>query len=130
VARTLITLRGLREAYPSMFAAQTWFDSEEFLDAPMETPLLRLPDKIVCRGMAPFDSTLCPTAVQLADLYVRHPLADVWHGFLWCADTDRWHQRVFVGGLGMERGFSGSGFQIHRFVTFTEDWGIPVWDAA
>lgn len=121
-----ITLWSLRSAHPELFAQQTWFAGEAFVQRPLGSPLERLPDNVIERGQ--FPSADCPSAVELAELFVRTPTAPIWNGFLWCSDADQWGQRVFVGGLGTQRGFAGNGvFQIHRFVNFTDEWGVPVW---
>lgn len=120
-----VTLRSLVAAHPHQFAAQTWYLTEAFVDrrlgASLEVPLKSKPFR-----EEPAQST-CPSAVALADLYLRHPNLELWRGFVWCKDSDQWGQRIFVGGLEMRRGFSGGGFQIHRHITVTDDWRLPVW---
>lgn len=122
----MVTILSLREQFPKLFAAQTWFAEEPFASQLLLRRIDDLPRYLSNPGRLP--RRRCPRAVQLVELYTRTPTEPLWHRFLWCEDTDRWGQRVFVGGIGMERGFLGTGFQIHRFVTFTSDWGTPIWD--
>ena len=122
-----VTLADLVRAHPKLFYPQTWYLDEEFMHCPMEEALPGLPDAVLCSGVVPDDSWLSPTAVQLADLYVRIPDAEVWERFLWCADLDQWGQRIFVGGVTQ---VSPRALQIHRHLHITKRWGIPRWNAA
>lgn len=120
-----VTLKDLLRDHPEQFAPQTWYRGEAFLDRALGKHL-DLPNKVLSECTVPPPSR-CPTAVELADLYVRFPTLPCWRGFLWCKDADQWGQRIFVGGIGMDRGFKGNGFQIHRFVQPTPDWGTLQW---
>jgi hypothetical protein len=120
--RELITLVRLRRDYPYLFYAQSWFTGEPFMTAPLETPLPRLPDQVTCRGMVPTNSWTLPTAVQLAELYVRYPNAEVWQNWLWTSDCDQQGQRIYVGGV-----TNGKGFEIHRHLAITNRWCQVGW---
>lgn len=119
------TLRSLLEAHPEQFAAQSWYLGEAFLERRLGRRLEGMPQ--ISGGLIVPEPHKCPTAVELADLYLREPQRDIWRKFLWCKDADQWGQRIFVGGLGMTRGFSGQRFQIHRFVQPTPEWLVAVW---
>ena len=120
-----VTLKDLIQEHPEQFAAQSWYLGEAFLERRLGRRLEGLPH--LCPGLVVPEPHKCPTAVELADLYLREPHRALWHGFVWCKDADQWGQRIFVGGLGMDRGFKGRGFQIHRLVQPTHDWKVAVW---
>ena len=120
-----VTLKDLLQEHPTAFASQSWYLGEPFLERRLGRRLEGLPQ--ICPGFDMPEPHKCPTAVELADLYLREPQRDLWKSFLWCKDSDQWGQRIFVGGLGMSRGFDGKGFQIHRYVVPTPDWVVAVW---
>lgn len=123
-----MTILRLQREYPHLFAPQTWYAGESFIERRLLHPLPGIPARVAPVGDL-LASVACPWAVELVDLFVRFPNAPMWERFLWCADTDQWGQRIFVGGLRMSRGFAGTGlFQIHRWVRPTADWGVPLWD--
>lgn len=105
-----MTLSELRTTFPELFYGhghpEEWFRDEGFMQ--------REP-----RAISPFFDTLPVRpedagpvyAVDLAALYVRSPDASVWRRCLWTDDTDRWGNRVYVGGVGL---YGIDAFQIHR----------------
>ena len=120
-----MTLRELRRAYPELFYDQTWFEGEPFLDttAPLDAPTA--PPSNVLTGVDPNHWAFLPLAVTLAQQFVRHPGSLIWTRYLWCADTDRYGQRIYVGGA---TGANGGKFEIHRHLAINERWGVATWD--
>ncbi len=112
-------MRSLRAAHPRLFYEQEWFFGEAFMDRPLRHPLPAVPTSIVNRGRVPTDR-LQPTAVELADLYVRTFYDPVWRNYLWTSDVDAHGQRVYVG-------VNGHGLEIHRHLAITDRWGVPLW---
>jgi hypothetical protein len=66
--------------------------------------------------------TQLPSAAALATIYAQHPSCPHFAGWLWTRDTDRQGQRVYVGGTRF-----GKGFQVHRHLHLTDDWGVALW---
>lgn len=121
----VITLRTLRRDHPDRFYRQDWFEEEPFMDRPLEHVLtvgpLPMPSGVLDFPEVPKQwMGELPTAVQLADLYVRHPDHATWSRYLWCRDTDAQGQRIYVGS-------NGRGLEIHRHLHLTSRWGVPLW---
>ena len=115
-----MTLRELRTYHPHLFAEQTWYLGEAFMDWDAGNPV-RLPTFTPC---ATPNGQELPRAAMLAKLFVTYPNARVWGQYLWCADTDRFGQRVYVGGVSEA---NGRKFEIHRHLAITERWGCATW---
>lgn len=114
-----VTLRSLRAAYPHRFYPQDWFDGEAFLDTPLPNAPRNVPSS-VATSYAPADGMDLPLAVELAWAYLLVPGAPCWSRYLWCADTDRHGQRIYLGD-------NGRGLEIHRHLHLTSRWGIARW---
>ncbi len=112
----LATYRGL------FYSQQSWYRDEAFMRTLPNEREPRTPTHVVKAGKVPRTSKGLPLAVDLANAYVRDPMAEIWDGYLWCRDKDRIGQRIFVGGLA-----EGKGFQLHRHLHITERWGTPSW---
>ena len=115
-----MTLAELRAASPHLFYAQTWFSGEAFLRTLPSDPLPAAPTRLVRLGEIPSSRQGLPSAVDLAHQYVQSPDAPIWRKYLWCAETDRDGQRIYVGGV-----TATTGFQIHRHLAITMKWGVP-----
>lgn len=119
----MMTIAELRDEHPDLFYPQDWFIEEEFVHQKPSPQLVSFPAVL---KPAPNEPATEPTirAVDLLNLYVRTPGHPMWHYFLWCADTDRFGQRIYIGGTNVGR---VPGMQIHRHLTLTEAWVIPTW---
>lgn len=116
-----MTLARLLATHPERFYPQTWYLGEAFLDTEVPDVVPPLPHYVLMHAMhKPPPDLMLPFAAVLAGLYLAHPTNPMWRRYLWCADTDRQGQRVYVGA-------NGKGFEIHRHLHLTERWGIPVW---
>jgi hypothetical protein len=113
----------MRDAHPSLFCPQTWFETEDFAHKRL-SPLIGLPTHVVrCPGEVPMSAVDELTdAVLLVDLFLRYPLDPVFRGYLWTADTDAQGQRVYIGGTA-----NGRGLELHRHLHLTDRWSLPVW---
>ncbi len=117
-----MTLVELIAANRSLFYHQAWYNGEAFTRTlPNESRWLA-PTRVIGRGAVPSSSKGLHLAVDLAHAYVRDPMNTAWDGWLWARDVDQHGQRIFVGGLAQ-----GHGFQIHRHLQITSDWGTPRW---
>lgn len=115
-----MTLRELIAANPDRFLAQTWYDAEPFMDIDCP-PAIRLP--AFSSAPSPNGHDL-PRAAMLAQLYLLYPAAPIWEQYLWCKDTDRLKQRIYVGGVSE---FNGRVFEVHRHLHVTPRWGVATW---
>jgi hypothetical protein len=115
---SLMDLHGIRDIYQELFHPnQDWFRDEEFAKRQVETTLT-MPTGVY-RG--PRDGVhFHPFASALAALYVRYPDDPIWDNYLWCADTDRHGQRVFMGK-------NNGKMEIHRHLHLTDRWGSALW---
>jgi hypothetical protein len=113
-----VTLRELLALYTDQFYQQTWYSDEPFLD--VASPKLITLYALSQLAGAPLSDAGLPLAVQLAQAYLREPRLGLWKHYLWCADTDRQGQRIYVGS-------NGKGFEIHRHLHLTNRWGVPLW---
>ncbi len=119
---TPLTLIELLAKHRGLFYSQSWYKDEAFLRTLPNERDPRTPTRVTHLGKVPPASKNLPLAVDLANAYVRDPMAEIWDGYLWCRDKDRHGQRVFVGGLA-----NGHGFEIHRHIHITERFGVPSW---
>ena len=114
----MISLRELIAQHPHAFYHQTWYLDEAFMDDRHEPPTgyaLRAP---ISMGHTPTSiDWLLPHAVQLAARYVERPNDAIWEHYLWCVETDRHGQRVYVGQ-------NGRGLEIHRHLNLSPRWAI------
>lgn len=115
-----MTLRELLETYPDRFYPQTWYVDEPFMDVDAPSAV-RLPGFL--ETPSPNGQEL-PRATMLAQLYLLYPHEDIWTHYLWCKDTDRMGQRVYVGGVSP---LNGHRFEIHRHLHLTSRWGVATW---
>jgi len=113
-----MTFNDLIAAHPELFYAPyvAWYEREKFMD---EEPVRELSPFLRLSDVPPSDVVQRIYAVELAALYVKHPDATVWGGFIWTDDTDRWGNRVYVGGVGM---YGINAFQIHRDLRPFAQW--------
>jgi hypothetical protein len=119
IARSIIEMR---DAHPSLFAPQSWFDNEPFAHLKLVPPI-GLPTHLVRHPEPPEDVDEALTdAVLLVALFLRYPNEALWRDYLWAADTDAQGQRVYVGGTA-----NGRGFEIHRHLHLNHRWSVPVW---
>jgi hypothetical protein len=120
IARSIIEMR---DAHPSMFHGQDWYDDEPFAHLRLP-PLIGLPTHLVrCPHVPTHDQVDHLTdAVLLVDLYLRYPHEAMFHGELWAADRDRQGNQVFVGCTS-----NGRGLEIHRRLEDMSRYSIPVW---
>ena len=105
-----ITLLRLVLSNPSKFYKQDWYYDEEFANTP-----LAVGDHYI--DSAKIGRLEYPPAVVLAWMYVYDEFA--LSDYLWTSDFDKYCNRVYVGGLGLDRGF-----QIHRHLAHPEVDGI------
>lgn len=115
-----MTILDLLASHPHLFRTdQTWFADEDFVRLDL-TPLPRMPRKaITCKAVSVDDVDELTDAVLLLDLYTRFPDNPIWvRHYLWCADTDRYGQRVFIG-------VNDGKMEIHRFLHITNRWAVP-----
>lgn len=113
-----VTLRALIAAHPDLFAAQTWYAAEPFMDDDCKVAV-RLTPTDVLRTHQPEQYAL-PRAVYLAHCYVADPTAHVWTRYLWTQTTDREGQRVYLG-------VNNGKMEIHRHIHLTARFGVPQW---
>lgn len=105
--------------HADMFYRQNWFLDQPFmLHSPVNT--LQPPEGFVSRVVGRFDDE--PSAIEYALLYTQFPDLPIWRKYLWTRDTDTKGQRVYVGGV-----TDTTGFQIHRHLHLTDQWGIAQW---
>jgi hypothetical protein len=116
------TLTELRAAHPTLFYSQDWYVREAFMRT-LSNELDPKPPTHVRSGDGPVH-VLLPLAVDVAAAFVRFPEHPAWQRYLWCRDTDDEGRRIYVGGVSEKNGYR---FEIHRHLTITEQWGIPVW---
>lgn len=121
-----MTLEELRRRYRSFFLPnQTWFTGEAFMQrhGVASAP----PSRLLHRGEVPPKlASGLPWAADLAQSFVATCDHPIWSHWFWCADTDRFGQRVFVGGVRVENGYR---FEIHRHLHITEQFGVASWEA-
>ena len=123
----MTNLLDLRAAHPTLFYRQDWFDGEPFMRAVFTGKNRGTPKAVVYAD--PTDDFcglgyVLPLAAELTAAYVNDPRALAWQRYLWCRDTDRIGQRVFVGGVCPANGHT---FEIHRHLRITEKWGVAQW---
>jgi len=115
-----MNLLDLRAKYPGLFYSQSWFLDEPFMRAlPNETRHVP-PDSITAMGEVPKNAKGLWLAVDLAHAYVKRPADPIWRNKLWCRDTDRDGQRVYLTD-------NGKGLEVHRHLHITESFGVPTW---
>lgn len=112
-----MTLRDLLAAHPTLFAPQTWYLGEDFLDRP--APRARLYPRISTRPLPTTTDRLVP-AVALLQRYVEDPHDFVWRRYLWTGDVDAEGQRVYVG-------VNNGRMEIHRHLHLTARFGVCAW---
>lgn len=117
-----MTLTEVLADHPALFYRQTWYAHEPFMRTLANERFPQSPTHLVRMGQLPRPSDNLPLAVDLAAAYVRDPLNEVWDNWVWCRDTDRHGQRIYIGGCAY-----GHGFQIHRHIHITEMFGVPSW---
>ena len=115
-----MTLRELREAHPTLFMEQDWFDGERFMQSRVYTQ----PNASMPLSIEPERSTVEVNAAYFAGLYVQNLDDPIWERFIWTSDFDHMGQRIYVGGIGQAK---KPGFQIHRHLEITSTWGWPCW---
>ena len=140
-----ITLASLRKRFrtdplnPPCFYNQEWFLREAFFlsgelqpgwhlieKAPNNQSRAQDPEKLA----AALDSaSIFPSAVLLAYVFLLFYLSRggrvLWeHDYLWCADRDGNGDRIYVGHYHDPAGLSQSGFEIHRFLTLRDCYGL------
>jgi len=115
-----MSLRELRDAYPTHFYPQTWYEGEAFMDAAEHSMPLTFPDILHCVSDPPSSFDLLPSVLQMAYLYLFDPHHRIWANYVWCRDVDAQGQRCYVG-------TNGKGFEIHRHLRISDRWVFPVW---
>lgn len=116
----MTTLRELITAHPDRFHPQTWYADEPFMDFGVQSAV-RLPSFTT---MPRPNGQELPRAAMLAQLFLMYPHADVWTKYLWCKDTDRLGQRVYVGNVCEANGHR---LEVHRHLAITDRWGVATW---
>lgn len=113
-----MTLLDIVRAHPTLFYLNNrdWYRFEDFALTP---PTRQMTLHNVWTATVPGEGQTPVRAVELADLYVRHPQASLFRSFLWTDDVDAWGNRVYVGGLGE---FGIQTFQIHRRLEPNARW--------
>jgi hypothetical protein len=121
-----MTVRELLATYPALFAAQTWYQAEPFMDLPLHRAL-RVPSGASCDGIPPenfIDEVQeLQTVTDLLTAYITDPTAALWDRYLWTRTRDHLGQRIYVG--------KNNGLmEIHRHLHLTNRWGVPYWEKA
>ena len=113
-----MNLHLLRRARHDLFYEQSWFLQQPFMQ---REPVNTLQPDVDFRSLAVgrFDDE--PSAIEYALLYVDNPDLTIWRKFLWTRDKDTKGQRIYVGGV-----TDTTGFQIHRHLHLTDQWGIGI----
>lgn len=110
-----MTLSELRKAHPDKFYPQTWYAGEAFMEREAgfffdTRPVLVRDDARIAKY----------SAAELAYTYLLHPEWPEWKRYLWTSDFDSKGQQVYVGD-------NGKGLEIHRHITITEQFAVPLW---
>jgi hypothetical protein len=106
-----------------MFYAQTWMESESFMDREAESIPLPSFDQWSFPYLFPKQESQRVSAASLAWCYVQNPDAEIWNRFLWCDDLDSHGDRIYLGG----KSRTGK-LEIHRFLSVTSNFGLPRWE--
>ena len=121
----LLTVAAFRAKHIHLFYRnQDWFTGERFMERAVPLGETSPPVEVVGAGVIPGRAHYAagaplPSVAQFVAQYVANPSALVWSRYLWTSDVDRHGQRVYVGD-------NGYGLEIHRHLTITARWGVPV----
>ena len=123
-----MNLLDLRRSNPKAFRKQDWYVGERFArreltgGAPITMPVC-----VTNLGLVPYrpaDVESLPWAVEMVNLYLRHPRHPMWKYYLWCRDVDSRAQRIYVGGTANN---DAGQLEIHRHLNITRQFASPSW---
>lgn len=115
------TLEEILSSYSNLFYEQHWYEGEDFLQRRAEPLMMPTFEQWSFPCTFPKQDIQRVSASSLSWLYVHNPDAPIWNKYLWADDLDRNGDRIYIGGK------SNTGkLEIHRHLTITSRWGLPV----